>query len=216
MGKDLGVHPSSIGNVIHGRRIPGREILSAIGAHPLINTEWLLYGIGKPIRTDEQETAEIGLPIASRPFVGLPSENPNCLEDYLYPVTRRLYRASRYWMKISEHHPFVQDDGLKIASGDMVLFEPNPQDWPDELTDKPCLITVPTHENLALKFARCISPVVRFTSDVLLYDTNHIHKTNKKTKYHKQPGVIQLNNTSVNHSTAVELIAVGIFRCGPC
>ena len=52
MGEDTGIHPSSIGNVIHGRRVPGREILTAIGAHPLVNSAWLMHGTGKPIQTD--------------------------------------------------------------------------------------------------------------------------------------------------------------------
>jgi hypothetical protein len=49
MADDIGVNQSSIGNVIHGRREPGRAMLMSIASVPLVNPAWLLTGEGSPL-----------------------------------------------------------------------------------------------------------------------------------------------------------------------
>jgi len=216
MGEDTGIHPSSIGNVIHGRRVPGREILTAIGAHPLVNSDWLLHGTGKPIQTDERETAEIGLPIASRPFAGLPSENPDSLEDVLYPVSLRLHRSSRYWVRMTGNHPFVLDDELKIAAGDIVLFEPEQERWPKDLTGKPCLLAIIEDDGLVLRFGRCTSSKVRCATDVVLSVPYEKHDSKGRKGYHKDLTSIVLHEGPTGQPGTVDVVAVAVYRCGPC
>ena len=216
MGQDLGIHPSSIGNVIHGRRVPGREILTAIGSHPLVNSDWLMHGTGKPIRSDQSEAVEIGLPIAARPFKGLPSENPDRLDEVLYPVSRRLHRPSRYWVRIEDNHPFVLDDELKIAAGDMVLFEPEEERWPDKLTGKPCLAAITTDNLEQLRFGRCLSSAKGRVTDVDIYEDMSRGDEKHRRKYYKQHRGIQRKVEPARYRTSTRIVAVGIFRCGDC
>jgi hypothetical protein len=216
MAKDIGLHPSSIGNVVHGRRAPGREILTAVGAHALVNSEWLMHGTGKPIRTDESDTVEIGLPIASRPFAGLPSQNPDALEEVLFPVSRRLHRPSRYWVRIGDGNPFTHDDQLKIAAGDMVLFEPEQERWPKALAGKPCLLAVFKEDMETLAYGRCLSSDVRCAADVAIYRQSLGDDLQEKHEYHKPPMAVQLDPHPFPTSTPVRIVALGVYRCGPC
>lgn len=217
MAKDIGLHPSSIGNVVHGRRAPGREILAAVGAHALVNSEWLMHGTGKPIRTDESDTVEIGLPIASRPFAGLPSQNPDALEEVLFPVSRRLHRPSRYWVRIAGDHPFTRDDQLKIAPGDMVLFEPVQERWPKALVGKPCLLRVVLKEGeQMLVYGRCLSADVRCATDVKIYSPSRGDLPNKEINDQTRERSIQIDDVPLPPSAPVHAVALAIYRCGPC
>ena len=208
MAKDVRLSPSSIGNVIHGRRSPGREIITAIGAHPLVNSEWLLHGIGTPMDSDDQ-VGEFGLPIAARPFNGTPADNPDALEEALFPVSRRLYRASRYWMRIPAAHPFVHDAKLKIAAGDMLLFEPDTHRWPGDLAGFPCIASLADDDTLL--FGRCLSAKATTVAEVQLY--GNPGGTHTDDEYGKQYRHVQIGGSQ--ETAPVHIAAVGVYRCGP-
>ncbi len=236
MAKAIGVHSTSIAHVVLGRRPPGRELLTKLSAHPLVNERWLLHGVGTPLRSDETQSAELGLPIASVPFAGLPSEHPDLLEDALYPVSRRLHRPSRYWFRIDQGHPLGQDEQLQLRAGDCVLFEPDPAGWPKDLAGKPCLARFCSDAKEWLDFGRCLAPEVTRPEQVHLCGDGNFRTATQQdlsqedaemeARYGKRLRNIDIEDPSTRSKPTkssasdsprrVEVVAVGIFRCGPC
>lgn len=154
MAADLGVSQGTIANILAGRRKPGRVLLSALAAHPLINENWLREGVGAPLISEATGAGgEAALPIARQLFGGLPDDHPECLAELLHPVSRRLYRRSRYWIHIDgPEHPFARNAKLPVQVGDWVLMESDPENWPGDLGGKLCLsrIEACTGEELVL------------------------------------------------------------------
>ena len=141
MANDLGVAQSTIANVLARRRKPGRPLISALAAHPLVNESWLKSGSGPPLLLEATGAGgEIALPIARRFFAGLPLDHSDCLAEVLYPVPRRLYRDSRYWIHVEGvGHPFVSIKSSGIRQGDWILMEPDREEWPQDLRRTFCL-----------------------------------------------------------------------------
>lgn len=222
MARDVRVRPGSISNVITGKRKPGRAIISAISAHPLVNARWLLHGTGSPLRTDDEDPSESALPVASRPFVGSPRENPDAFPGELYAVPRRLARPSRYWLRMDIGNPLTRDADLKIAVGDFVLFESDREGWPQDLTRKPCLLTFTVDGATTFRFARGNVPCPSGVDDFSILDV--LHAANAPAKRNRELRSIQLDERSTTTDQSkpsasptqpsIRIEAVAIFRCG--
>jgi len=214
MGRDIGLRPGSISNVITGKRTAGRSIITAISSHPLVNPAWLMHGLGAPLRSNESyDSSEAALPIAAAPFCGSPSDNPDLLEDGLYPAPKRLARPSRYWVRMTAKHPLVHDEQLRIREDDMVLFEPLRDNWPKSLRGKPCLLSANTDTSSQLYFAR--SNVASPHKQSHLNTNVEPPEIKNSPDYHKLLRNVQLdkeNPRPVDLPVIVE--AVGIYRCG--
>lgn len=221
MARDVRVRPGSISNVVTGKRKPGRAIIAAISAHPLVNVRWLLHGTGSPLRTDDDPT-EAALPVASRPFAGSPQENPDVLPGELYAVPRRLARPSRYWLRMDIGHPLTRDADLKIAVGDFVLFESDREGWPKDLTRKPCLLACVIDGATTFRFARCNVSCPSGVDDFSVLDV--LHAANAPATCNRELRNIQLDETSTTADQSkpsasatkpsIRIEAVAIFRCG--
>jgi len=142
MARETGVYQGSLSNILRGKREAGRELLHKIGKHPRINESWLLTGQGEPIVESEliPVAGEAALHVARQPFTGLPHDNPECLEHYLLPVHRSLYKPTRYWIRVDEGHPLTEHDSACIRAGDHILFEADSCGWPTSLAGHPCIV----------------------------------------------------------------------------
>jgi transcriptional regulator with XRE-family HTH domain len=215
MARDTGVGQSTLANILAGRRRPGRGIIAAIAAHPLVNQRWLETGIGSPLQQADPTPmiGEFALPVAKDLFAGKPDDHRDRLEEYLFPVPRRLYDESRYWLVIRQGHPVTRDDDLKIAGGDAVLFEPDPLRWPPDVRQHPCIVQVSLdgHDHLSLAksvHSKTGSGSVRefdlfdsdAASDPLVYDGRNLRSID-----------VGEGAKPAGHAQAV---AVGLYRCG--
>lgn len=138
MARDVQISQSAISNVVTGRQQPGRKILAAIAAHPLVDATWLLTGEGSPL-IQVSSADERTLFVAERLFEGLPEEHPDCL-GAKYEVPQRHFRRSRYWIEIHQGHPLTRDSSLAVVTGDRVLFEADPAGWPVDIRGYPCIV----------------------------------------------------------------------------
>ncbi len=141
MARDIGVSQSVISHVVVGRQEPGRKLLSAIASNPLVNSRWLITGEGEPLVAQFTEPGRRALYVATELFEGLPEEHGECLGS-MFEVPLCWYRASRYWFKIPADCPLVSVNSLKIATGDLVLFEPDRTGWPVDIKGHPCIVQV--------------------------------------------------------------------------
>ncbi len=139
MASDIGVTQSAISNIITGRQQPGRKFLAAVASNPAINSKWLISGDGEPLARPNSEPGRRALYVARTLFEGYPDDHGDCLGDML-EVPLRLYRPTRYWFEIPAACPLVSVSSLKIAVGDLVLFEPDQKGWPDSIKGHPCIV----------------------------------------------------------------------------
>ncbi len=227
MAADLGVSQGALSNVLLGKRSPGPKILSALAAHPVVNADWLTTGDGDALLTRPEQSgiAEIGLPVAKQLFFGLPFDHPSHLEDYLYPVRRKLFRPSRYWVEIDASSPLCADKHLKIGAGDHVLFEPDAEGWPADTRGYPCIVLGGRGKKKWLAFGKLVKTAqqVRDADDVELLGTDLSGA--RDDSQDKVPGsdrfyrVTEIDSELFQQPArhvpgALKVAAVGIYRCG--
>jgi hypothetical protein len=241
MARDIGVTQSAISNVATGRQRPGRKILALLAAHPLVDPGWLLTGQGNPLMSDAP-VGEASLPIAAQPFNGLPMDHPDALEASSYPVPKWLFRDSRYWSRVDAQSPFAEDGKLRIAVGDMLLWEPDPKNWPDDIRGKPLLARIEGDRKGRMLYCRSVSSTDGHGNldDFEFY--GQLQKVARRSRrapeddqetndYWKDLWAIDLSTPSPSGDTApdhdpaagldaatirVVTEAVAVFRCGPC
>lgn len=218
MASDCGISQSSISNVITGRQQPGRAILTAVAAHPLVNAQWLLTGAGTPLGEFAGASA---LSVAKTLFMGLPSQNRERLADYLLPVEQHLFSPSRYWFEVVAGNPFVHDSDLSIAIGDKILFEPDSSGWPSDLRGHPCIARVGRGKNAKLLLAKSVTSLSALgsTDQFELYSTTSGPKRAISFPRGREQKVVTLDKhfapaPAPAAKQTVTVVAVGIYRCG--
>ncbi len=225
MAADLDVAQSTIANVFAGRRNPGRALLATLAAHPLVNEEWLRKGIGPPLLPEATTpTGEVALPIALALFSGMPDEHPDCLAELLHPVFRRLYQRSRYWIHLDDpNHPFVKMPELSMRIGDWVMMESDPENWPDDLRGKLCLVEVkmPKVSLLLLCKKHHAPDGVGTTWDFDFLEQHHTEMEDEKALYHEgrlkkdyDLGDESKSKPQILKKLPASVQAVAIYRCG--
>ena len=135
MAKEIGVSQAAISNVVTGKRPPGRNILSCIAAHPLVNAGWLLTGEGSLCTLSPSQPTF--LPIAKEPLPGSPAEHRQYLSDYA-PVAEADYADGRYWLA-STTDRFAKHG---ILVGDRLLITTD-RSWltrPQMIVGQPCVV----------------------------------------------------------------------------
>jgi len=225
MATDLGVTQGTIANILAGRRKPGRALLSALAGHPLINADWLFDGVGPPLMPGATGTGEeAALPIARKLFAGLPDDHPDCLAEVLHPVSRRLYRRSRYWIHIDgPEHPFARTPKSPVQAGDWVLMEPDSGNWPDDLRGKLCLSQVASSDGDLLICCRNDAATngcgTTIDFDFLgqlspgIEDVNSLHRDGRLLR-NTDLTTEGTNSSGVVKRLPVRVVAVAIHRCG--
>ena len=226
MAADLEVTQGTIANVLAGRRKPGRTVLSALTAHPLVNEDWLREGRGAPLVLEATGAAgEAALPLARELFAGMPEDHPECLAEVLYPVPRRLYRASRYWLHIDEPgHPYASDPKSPVQAGDWVLMEPDSSSWPNDLRSRLCIAQIASPEGNQLLCCQDLeSPDGTGTTtnfDFLGQLPSGVESTDSHGPHGREQRVIDLGAQKETDSpgrereVVVEVVAVAVYRCG--
>ncbi len=148
MADEVGVSPAAISNAIRGKRRVGRELLMAIGSHPLVRLEWLLTGEGQPLAILEPspEPSGCSLPLAKQLFVGKPEDNLHVLSGEQYGVAEHLRRQSRYWYRLPDKTPRRVLKELTAEANDLMLVESDTAYWGGEklsaLGGRPCVVSV--------------------------------------------------------------------------
>ena len=210
MARDIGVSQSVISHVVVGRQEPGRKLLAAIASNPLVNSRWLITGEGEPLVAQFTEPGRRALYVATGLFEGLPEEHSECLGSML-EVPLRLYRATRYWVEIPADCSLVSDNSLKIAAGDLVLFEPDRHGWPVDLKGHPCIVQdddgglhldcVTNHDNNTISTHRAVATQTEEPKD------------GKFRRVITFPDEKQCAITNTQKAQ-VPIVAIGIFRMG--
>ena len=225
MSAYLGVTQGTIANILAGRRKPGRTLLPALAAHPLVNEQWLREGVGSPLLPEATgPVGEAALPIAQKLFAGMPHEHPDCLAEVLHPVSQRLCRRSRSWIHVDEpHHPFAADPKLPLRVGDWLLMEPDSSNWPDDLRGKPCLANVKLSDRRLLGCCRgeTSTAVSKTTHDFDFLGQLPEGIEDHKSLFHegRLKSNIDLDQPATTRHPRlkrlpVKVVAVGIYRCG--
>lgn len=220
MASALECSQSMISRIVTGRREPGPQLLNALANYPALVKRWVLTGEGKALRADSLDfEGEAALPVALKPFIGLPFDRPELLEELLYPTPRSLCRRSRYWVRAAAGHPLVNDEGFNIAAGDMVLVEPDSANWPMKLRGTACLVRIAIGNSEQLLWARNLSAKDGH-GDTRDYDflgqrpsdVEDVNALRDKTGRHYL--AIDLGDSKSIPKSPVEVVAVAIFRCG--
>ncbi len=210
MASDIGVTQSAISNIITGRQQPGRKFLAAVASNPAINSKWLISGDGEPLARPNSEPGRRALYVARTLFEGLPDDHGDCLGDML-EVPLRLYRPTRYWFEIPADCPLVSVSSLKIAVGDLMLFEPDQKGWPDSIKGHPCIIK-DTDNRLTLTHVtdqQDGSVSISSSTDKSM-DDSHDGKRFREFTFHDEVPSQKVRSQSVK----APIIAIGIFRMG--
>jgi len=140
MAADVGVSQSTISNVVSGRRAPGRKILTAISAHPLVNGAWLLSGEGEPLVAEEQpgRGGQYFCPVAAMPLAGHPRDFREQLTGQYRPVAAAEFGEDRYWFFVGDEQ-FVDKN---VVPGDWLLMDAG-RSWlnePQKIVGQPCVV----------------------------------------------------------------------------
>ena len=210
MARDIGVSQSVISHVVVGRQEPGRKLLAAIASNSLVNSRWLITGEGEPLVAQFTEPGRRALYVARTLFQGLPDDHGDCLGDML-EVPLRLYRPSRYWFEIPVDCPLILVSSLKIAVGDLVLFEPDQKGWPDTIKGHPCIIK-DTDNRLTFTHVtdQQDGSVSISNSTDKSRDDSHDGKRFREFTFHDDVPSQKVSSQSVK----APIIAIGIFRMG--
>lgn len=136
MARYLGITHSVISKVSRGLQGPGEDFLNRLSGHPLVNTDWLLKGIGEPIPPTTSGT----LPVSESILPGAPVNHRKLLTGERYPVSATQEYHSRYWLRHSYDLP-----SLWIMSGDLLLIETDSNQLSrlDLIHHKLCAVSVP-------------------------------------------------------------------------
>ena len=119
MARSVGVTQGLLSKVVNGQQAPGPRLLTALAAHPDVNGEWLRTGAGQPLYLPEEGS----LPVSYGLLPGPPLRYPHLLSGARHPVARVHDRETRYWLLLGPTSPLVREPGLRLASGDLLLFE---------------------------------------------------------------------------------------------
>src|SRR4051794_24232289 len=135
MAQAIGVSPTVINKIDNAGREPGRLVLENIAHHAKVNPAWLLSGAGEPIGGNCE------VPIAKRALPGLPQQHPELLTRKI--VNMSIFSSpSMYWLILKEGEPITRLASRGFRSGDMLLVEADPQEFPAEekLLDHLCVV----------------------------------------------------------------------------
>jgi len=210
MARDIGVSQSVISHVVVGRQEPGRKLLAAIASNSLVNSRWLITGEGEPLVAQFTEPGRRALYVARTLFEGFPDDHGECLGDML-EVPLRLYRPTRYWFEIPADCPLVSVSSLKIAVGDLVLFEPDQKGWPDSIKGHPGIVKS-ADGDLSLTYAadhRGNTVSINSSTDSPKADTFEGRCLRDVMFHDEKPS----ENAGAS-KLLVEIVAIGIFRMG--
>ena len=122
MASEIKITQAAISKVVLGRRNPGRKLLMAVAAHPLVNAEWLLRGLGSPLRDIDLSGPDAAghrmIPIASRLLPpGLVEDFQKYLSNKSLPVVAADHRPTRYFFRVGPDdmvEPFVRVNDLLL------------------------------------------------------------------------------------------------------
>jgi hypothetical protein len=136
MATDLGISPGGLSNVLAGKRAAGKDVLTALSRHPLVNPAWLMRGEGLPI---EQGQTHIpggrALPLAATLLPGPVEACHDLLVAEHFPVSEFHFRPTRYWYRVPSSSPWCGSSGLNLISGDLLLIETDPAYWDGRLAE---------------------------------------------------------------------------------
>jgi len=131
MAADLDISPAAISRIVRGEQAVGPRVLATIASHPRVNGTWLRTGIGEPqlVTAPERPVDDWLAPIANVILPGLPAENEGLLGGVRLAVAGAYRRPSRYVLVVGADDPIVRADGVKVAAGDRLLLDSDPEVW---------------------------------------------------------------------------------------
>ena len=136
MARAIRVSQGLISKVVNGQQNPGQRLLNALAAHPRINAEWVLCGLGQPVPFPEEGS----LPVTTALLPGPPLRFPQFLSGRRHPVARDYARPTRYWWMLTSTSALVSEPALRLALGDLLLMEAD-EEWtrrPDMTAGRIC------------------------------------------------------------------------------
>ena len=214
MAEEIGVSQSAISNVVTGRQEPGRRFLALVASNSLINSTWIITGQGDPLVTLGSEAGRRAAYVARRLFEGRTDEHGDCL-GHMLEVPLPFYRPSRYWLQIDGASPLTEVEQLKIAVGDIILFEPDPNGWPSDLANHPCV-------RKTVDQGLCVDSIMKSNSRKFWTMNSGTQALPKLKPGEKHPPEItfrdespQASGSGDDHSHPLKaLVAVGVLRMG--
>jgi hypothetical protein len=153
MARDLGCTQALISSVIHRRSFPGPKLLSALAQHPMVNVDWLVSGIGQPIKSSRPPAHVCALPVAHRLLDGLVADCPESLSMMSLVVPAPKYRPTRYVFRVDEKQDDLTSSNA-VRVGDYLILETDPATWRDQpqaVGGQICVIRSASDEKSALQ-----------------------------------------------------------------
>lgn len=146
MAKDLGLSQPAVHRAVKGARRPSYDLLIALAKDGRVNVGWVLTGEGDPFVKSQPN---LMLPVFTRPSVKPLGQASAPMSAQSFAVAPHLFRASRYWYRVSRSDEIVEFE--KVSVGDLLLVETDPQYWSGSFWFASQLALVRTKE--AMKFA---------------------------------------------------------------
>lgn len=214
MAEEIGVSQSAISNVVTGRQEPGRKFLASVAGNSLINSTWIITGQGDPLVTLGSEAGRRAAYVARQLFEGRPDEHGDCL-GHMLEVPLPFYRPSRYWLQVDGTSPLIEAEQLRIAVGDIILFEPDPTGWPTDLAHHPCV-------RRSVDQQLCVDSIVKSNSRRFWTSGSGAQTLSKLKPGEKHPPEITFRDEAPRKSASTDdyshplkaLVAVGVLRMG--
>jgi hypothetical protein len=142
----IGVSSAAISRVFSKKQEPGPRLLAAAAAEPRINPEWVKYGVGEPLRRQEDrlQVASWDLPVVNQILPSRPSQCPLRTIQTRFGVAPAHFGPERYWLEfatslvLGPQPPEQYTEGTpgippRLADGDRVLMEGDPAAWLNDL-----------------------------------------------------------------------------------
>ena len=123
MARAIGVTQGLLSKVVNGHQAPGPKLIDALAGHPEVNADWVRNGAGEPTYAPQDGS----LPTAAGVLPGPPLRHPHLLTGARHPVARSLDRDTRYWLSLSPTSPLLREPALRLAAGDLLLVEADPE-----------------------------------------------------------------------------------------
>lgn len=112
----IGISTSSLSHIFNGRNKPSLEVVMRIHkAYPRININWLLYGEGEMLESENRENADTAP-------VGFDFRRENVSETPLYPPKEIVHEEVKY---IEKPQPKITEIRVFFDNGTYQVFKPD-------------------------------------------------------------------------------------------
>ncbi len=128
MAAVVGCTSSYITKIAQKSQNPGSDVLEGLAKDKRINSQWLISGLGDPLRGDQGQSRGGGWPIPIlNSLLTEPLTQPSALgATGFWPVGGHEYAVTRYFYRLQIEDRLIYRPQASLQTGDMLLLETDP------------------------------------------------------------------------------------------